>query len=278
MQTATLHPYTKLSLSFFFSLLSVLLDQPRSLFLLALFSWLILLGSRPSKPVLKMHLILVLTTVWGLVVSQGLFYRDFPRTVLFCLIPPGESFSGLCLIKEGLFYGLVQSLRLVAALSAGLYLVTSTPKELLFRAVSALPLPRGLTLMALAAVRFLPAVADDLRLVRQALRLRGYRPLKRGLLYTVKTELSIVYPLLAKAVRQARALSDTLLTRGFDPLLPPPKGLLPPVRLEEKILVTFLLLAAFLVLAAKILFWLYFQGVFYEEALRPLYALVRRFL
>ncbi|WP_297057279.1 energy-coupling factor transporter transmembrane component T [Thermosulfurimonas sp.] len=273
-----LHPYTKLVLSFLVSGLSVLLDQPLSLGLLALFSLGLFLLSRPEGRILKTHLFLALTTVWGIMISQGLFYQDYPRTVLFCLLPPGEHFSGLCFIKEGFSYGLIQSLRLLAALSAGLYLVTSTSRELFFRAVAALPLPRGLTLMAVSAVRFLPAVAENLRLVRQALRLRGYRPLRHGLLHTLRTELSVFYPLISLAVRQSRILADALLTRGFDPLSPGRKLFLPPWPTREKWLSAALLLLGLAVLAVKILFWLYLQEVFYAPTLRPLYALVRNYL
>ncbi len=273
-----LHPYTKFALSFLVSALSVLLDRVLSLTLLALLSFGLFLSARPGRTLLRTYLVLLLTTVWGLMVSQGLFYQDWPRTVLFCLIPPGEHFAGLCFVKEGFLYGLIQSLRLTAAISAGLYLVTSTPRETLFRALAALPLPRGLTLMAVSAVRFLPTVAEDLRLVRQALRLRGYRPLRCGLLRTLRTELAVLYPLLVRAVRHSRALADALLVRGFDPLSPSARVFLPPWPRGEKLLVAVIFGLALAVLAAKILFWLYLQEVLYVESLRSFYAFVRDFL
>jgi energy-coupling factor transport system permease protein len=132
--------------------------------------------------------------------------------------------------------------------------------------------------MALSAVRFLPSVAEDLRLVRKALRLKGYRPLKRGLLYTLRVELSVVKPLLFRAVRQSRSLADALLVRGFDPLAPSPRLFLPPWPGAEKALTAFFLVLGLGVLALKILFWLYLQEVLYVEKLLPLYALVRSFL
>lgn len=278
MNTRTLHPYTKFGVSLLVSELSVILDRPFSLAVLASLSLGLFLLSRPRGQVLKTYLLLTATTVWGIMVSQGLFYQDYPRTVLLCLVPPGEHFAGLCFIKEGFLYGLIQSLRLVAALSAGLYLVTSTPQEVFFRAVSALPLPRGLTLMAVSAVRFLPTVAEDLKLIRKALRLKGYRPLKRGILYTIRVELSVIYPLLSQAVRHSRALADALLTRGFDPLSPSRRLFLAPWPRSEKILTALLLLVGLGVFVLKLLFWLYLQEVLYVENLRPLYALVRDFL
>ena len=132
--------------------------------------------------------------------------------------------------------------------------------------------------MALAAVRFLPAVSRDFELVRQALRLKGYRPFKRGLIYTIKVEALTVYPLLAKAVREAHLLADALLTRGFDPLKPPSRVFLSPWVKKERVLVFILGAVVLAVFTAKVLFWLYLQEIFYAETLRPLYAFVRHFL
>ncbi len=274
----SLHPYTKFILVFVISGLSVLLDQAFSLMALALGSVFLFLAAWPSRSWLKGFFLLVSTTVWGIMISQGLFYQDFPRTIVFCLVPPSETFPGLCFIKEGFRYGFIQSLRFVAALSAGAYLINSTSTEMLFRAVGALPLPRGLSLMAAASVRALPRLAEDLHLVRQALRLRGYRPFRRGLIYTLRTEMAVVYPLLVRAIRDSRALADTLLTRGFDPLAPAKNYFLPPwPRMERALSLVLmgLLLAIFL---GKILFWAYLQGVFYAEVLRPFYAFFRKYV
>lgn len=273
-----LHPYTKFVFSFVVSWLAVVLDQPVSLLLLFTLSLFVLLLSRPSRTVLITHFFLCSTTVWGLVVSQGLFYQEYPQTVLFCLVPPKEGGQGLCVIKEGLRYGLLQSLRLLGTLTAGLYLIVSTPREVFFRALASFPLPRGLTLMTAAAVRFLPAVAEELRLIRQALRLRGYRPLRRGLIHTLKTELSVAYPLLFSAVRQARDLADTLLTRGFDPLSGPSGSFRIPWPGWEKVVSLVLFLLALGVFVVKLLFWLYLQEVYYADGLRSLYHLARHCL
>ncbi|OAG27761.1 hypothetical protein TH606_05245 [Thermodesulfatator autotrophicus] len=273
-----LHPYTKFSLVFVISGLAVLLDKPLSLAVLAGLATFVFLASRPSKTWLKGYFIIVATTVWGIMLSQGLFYQGFPRTILFCLIPPGKSFSGLCFIREGFLYGLVQSLRMVAGLSAGAYLVNSTSTEMLFRTVSALPFPRGLSLLAAAAVRFLPRVASDLRLLHQSLGLRGYRPFKRGLLYTLRTELAVVYPLLSRAIRDSRSVADTLLTRGFNPLSSGKYRFLPVWPWHEKLATILIFVLLFGIFLVKIVFWAYLQGVYYEESLRPLYALVRNYL
>lgn len=272
------HPYTKLALVLAISAFSVLLDSGRALFSLTIFSVAGFLLSRPSSRILKTYLIFTGATVWGLTVSQGFFYQDYPRTVLFCLIPPGEHFSGLCLIREGLSYGALQSLRMIAGLSAGLYLVTTTPLELLMRALVSLPVPRGLTLLAASAVRFLPRVSEDLRLVRQTLRLRGYRFTLRHPVRSLAVELSVVKPLLTRSVKESRRLAEALLLRGFDPLSPTSVRKLPPWPLREKVLAFSVLGLAFAVIVLKFLFWLYLQDILYLEGLRPLYSIVRAYL
>ncbi len=272
---------TKITLVLGISLLAVTLDQWFSLLGLSLFSLGLFLGARPQKAHLKGTFFLLGLSTWGLVVSQGIFYQNFPRIVLFYLVPPfelwGHSFGGLAVYLQGLYYGAVQSLRFSAALLAGLALCVSTSVERLYYALAALPLPRGVSFLSVSAIRFLPIVAQELQNVRKALRLKGYRPWRCGLLETVRTELCVPLPVLSGAVRRARDLADALLTRGFDPLAPttrPPE----PWPWIERLLVCGFWGFCLAVAVAKFLFWLYLQEILYIESLRPIYAFCRNWL
>jgi len=272
---------TKIFLVLGISLLAVTLDQWLSLLMLGLFSLGLFLAARAQATHLKGAFSLLLLTTWGLVISQGIFYQNFPRTVLFYLIPPfklwGHPFSGLAIYRQGLYYGAVQSLRFSAALLAGLALCLSTSVEKLYYALAALPLPRGISFLSVSAIRFLPIVAQELQNVRKALRLKGYRPWRCGLLETVRTELCVPLPVLSGAIRRARDLADALLTRGFDPLAPvncapePWPG-------KERLLVLSFWVFCLAVAVAKFLFWLYLEEILYVESLRPLYAFCRLWL
>ncbi len=272
---------TKLILVLGISLLAITLDQWFSLLGLCLFSLGLFLWARPQWAHIKGIFLLILLTTWGLIVSQGIFYQNFPRTVLFYLVPPfelhGHHFGGLAVYRQGLYYGAVQSLRFSAALLAGLALCVSTSVERLYYALAALPLPRGISFLSVSAIRFLPIVAEELQNVRKALRLKGYRPWRCGLVETVRTELCVPLPVLSGAVRRARDLADALLTRGFDPLAPtkrPPE----PWPGGERLLIFCFALMCLAVAVAKVFFWLYLQEVLYLEPLRPLYAFCRNWL
>ncbi len=276
-----LDPRTKLSLVFGISLLAVVLDQWFSLLALFSLSFFLFLAAKPKGSHLKGALLMAVLTTWGVMVSQGIFYQNFPRTVLFYLVPPFEIWgwhsNGLPVYRQGLYYGAVQSLRFNAGMFAGLALCLSTSVEKLYYALSRLPIPRGLSFLSVSAIRFLPVVAEELKNVRQALRLKGYRPFRCGWWTTLHTELSVPLPVLAGAVRRARDLSDSLLTRGFDPLASNPSRLLFwPV--WEKILSLSFLGLCFVVLMMKLLFWLYLQEILYLDQWRGLYALARNWL
>ncbi|NPB09959.1 MAG: energy-coupling factor transporter transmembrane protein EcfT [Thermodesulfobacteria bacterium] len=276
-----LDPRTKLLLILAISFLAVTLDQWFTLLGLCVFSFLLLLWAKPRPSHLKMALLMAVLTTWGVMFSQALFYQNFPRTVVFYLVPPfefhGVAFGGLPVYLQGLYYGAVQSLRFNAGMFAGLALCLSTSVDKLYYALTRLPVPRGLSFLAVSAIRFLPVITEEFKTVRTALRLKGYRPLRCGLRTTVQTELSVPLPVLAGAVRRARDLSDSLLTRGFDPLAPPPPRRLIWPRWEKWVAGAFLLVSA-LVLVAKVLFWLYLQEILYLEGLRGLYALARNWL
>ncbi len=256
----------------------MLLDSKASLFVLASVSFLLLVASGGGR-IKKAVMLTLIVSVWGIVLSQGMFYQEYPRTVLFCIISPGESFQGLCVYREGLFYGLVQALRLFTALCGSLLVVLSTSRQELLKTVSKLPLPRGLTLMSVSAVRALPLVAEEFALVRKALKIKGYKPLKVGLLRTVQVELSTLLPLLTVTVKRSRQLTDLLILRGFNPLRPSTTSvLLPKWPKGEAIFSITVLLATLAVATIKVLFWLYVNDILYIPDLIKLYAFTRKFL
>ncbi len=277
-----LDPRTKLFFTLSVSLLAISLDQPFSLGLLAAVATGAFLLARPSWPRIRLALIFIFFTVWGLMFSQGLFYQRFPRTVILTLMPPveiaGLHIGGLYIYKQGVFYGLIQSLRFISGLMAGLALCLSTPPDRLFWGLVGLRIPYGLSFLAVMAIRFLPVVSEEMANVRAAMRLKGYRPLARGLKKTLITELQVILPVMAGAVRRSREVAEALLTRGFDPLAPRNSYRRLTWRPGEVAASVGLLVFAGGVAGLKILFWLYQQEILYLTSLRPFYALVRFYL
>jgi len=166
--------------------------------------------------------------VWGTMLSQGFFYFETDREPLLTFVAPrrigGYNFPGILLTWNGLVYGAIQSLRLVATALAGLTASLSTGPERILAALTWFRLPAAVAYMTTAALRFLPVVIDEVAQVRQARRLRGYRFRLVGpagdRFGPYREELSLLFPVIAASLRRAETLAESITARGFDPHAP----------------------------------------------------------
>ncbi len=282
MKNLTFDPRTKLLATFSISLLAISLDHPITLGILALLSFCALLLSKPQLKQLRMILLFVVLTCWGVIISQGIFYQAFPRTILFTIIPPinigSLHLGGLYVYVQGLFYGLVQSLRFAACLLSGSALCISTSVDDLFLGLISLKIPYTISFLAIIAIRFLPIFASELENVRISMKLKGYKPFKKGIVSTIKSELYTTIPVLAGAIRRSREVADALLSRGFNPLAKRTQYRILSWSLLEKSFICLFFLCAVTIATIKILFWLYVNQILYFSALRPLYGIVRFYM
>ncbi len=167
---------------------------------------------------------ILVAVVWGTMFSQALFLPS--RTahadpdVRSLVFDPGYVFPGLIFYREGALYGLLQSSRIVAMTLAGMTVCLSTSPERLLAALAWLRVPSAVSFMAVAALRFLPTVADQWATVRRSCQLRGYRPrlwqVGRGVWASWGTELTLLVPVVAAALRRASTLATSLTARGYD--------------------------------------------------------------
>lgn len=208
---------------------------------------------------------------WSTVLSQALFYADWPRTPLLSLGP-------LTLWREGALHGLTQSARFLALTAAGIWLAVSTPTDRLLAALRALRVPFGLTLMGVAVVRFVPMVGGEWVAVRAARAARGRPTWARGPWAWLRLEVALLRPVLARSIRRARALAESLETRGFHPTAP--RAVREPLRFSgvDTLAVGGLSLLTVATLAARLLFVAYGLELYYHPSLRPLYGFVRAWL
>lgn len=264
-------PRLRLGLLACVGLLAVTLDHATSLGLLALASALPLLAMRPSAAALRRGTLGVLALVWSTVLTQGLFYAEQPRVELIHWGP-------LTLWREGVRDGLVQSLRFLALSLSGVSLSLSTPPDRLFAAFVALRFPSGLAFLAVTALRFVPTLWAELAAVRASRASRGRPVWARSPLAWLALELSLLRPVVARSLRRARTLAETLDARGFDPAAP--RRLRRPLDARPGELLA-LAAAAGLTLSlasARLLYLLYTSETVYLPALRPLYGFVRAYL
>ena len=209
---------TKLLILFLVAVLAIVVDNPRTLFLLFTATLLLHLSARTSVYKWQVLSILLLLGLWGSMFSQALFFAQTPRTPLFVLIEPtmpvlGQITGGLYVYREGVIYGAVQGLRSATMLTLGLFVCwTSDPRQLL-KALMAWRLSPQIAFMLVTAIRFLPVLAAEAGEVIIALRLRsdtrvGRKSIIRHLPYIAK-------PLLARCLRRSQTLALSVVSRGF---------------------------------------------------------------
>jgi len=269
----------KLALGFFMSVQVVLAGSPFCLLLLAVVGLLVYVSGRPTAFQVKLTAISLVLLVWGVMLSQGFFYAEHPRTVLVQLLPPNPLFrDGLNIYRQGLRYGLVQSLRLTAVLLTGYAICFTTEPDQFFRGLVAMRAPYSVSFMAVTAIRFIPIVAQEFATVRAAMRLKGYRPFQHGVRDTLATEVAGLRPVLAGAVRRSEEVALAIVTRGF--AFGQKRTSLHETRLHPGHWAALLAMLALLlaVAACKALFWLYLAEIYYAPALRGLYQFTRDWL
>lgn len=208
--------------------------------------------------------------LWSTVLGQALFWAEVPSVVIARVGP-------LALHREGAIHGFVQGLRLLAVSAAGAALIATTPPHRLVPALSALGVPWSLAFLAASALRFLPETARELWWIRSARAQRGRPAFRRWPHQWIRLEVAMLLPALARVLRRAWALADSLEARGFRPGVAasgPPEPWLRYERVFLVVLVTGTLCAT----TARVLFWAYTHGFHYAPELRPVYAFVRAWM
>ena len=264
-------PRLKIVLLLMAGTLAVTLNTIASLLTLTLASGACLLVSGLTNPWKKRGAVIVVAIIWSTVLSQSLFYGQQPRTPLL-------SFGPVVFWSEGLAHGLAQSLRFVGLTLAGIALAISTSPDRLLVAMQKLGMPSGLCFLTVTALRFMPTVGREMLTIRQARRMRSGKRALMNPLDWLKVEIRLLMPALARSLRRARALGESMHVRGFDPATSRrTRRQLNWARKDTLILLcaTVLLLAT---LSTKALFFLYTTDLYYQPALRRVYGLCRDWL
>ncbi|MEL6344037.1 MAG: ATP-binding cassette domain-containing protein [Myxococcota bacterium] len=266
-----LDPRARLGLLFAAGILAVTLERPISLAGFAVLCGVPLLWLRVSRAWWRRGLIAVAAIIWSTVCSQGIFYSDQPRVSLGHIGP-------LHLYREGVVYGLAQSMRFVGLSLAGIAMAVSTPPDRMFAALVKLKVPFGLALMAATALRFLPEIGREALVVRRARAARGRPVWQRRPVAWMAVELSLLRPVIARAWRRAQNLAESLDARGFDPLAE--RTFRRPLRMGRADWSVLLFAIGVSVSAAtmRLLYVLYIAEALYMPQLRPLYGFVRGWL
>ncbi|MEN6450430.1 MAG: energy-coupling factor transporter transmembrane component T [Thermoguttaceae bacterium] len=193
-----LDPRVKIAWSAVVSVLAVMLRHPAGLAVLlgvALSPWCMV---RPPFR-LRWLFAVVATTVVGSMFSQGLFYVAEPRTEWLPLLP------GVSLCTEGIVYGAIVSLRLLAVLAAGGLVVLATRPPELIAAMRRLRVPESLAVTLTLALRLLPEIGEQGRTMLAADRATTGG---RGLWSAMARFRRLLLPLVATALSKAREAAE----------------------------------------------------------------------
>lgn len=285
MQNLKIDARTKIIIMMICGCLVIFLDSPSALLVCFLASILLVASSIPTLKQVRLLFILLFFTTWGLVYSQGIFYNAFPRTVLITLVPAdfpliGEWTGGIHIYREGLYHGIIQSLRFNSTLVIGCYIVwTTQPRDLLL-ALSQLRVPRALAFMVTTALHFIPVIASEAAAVLRSQRLRGFRFLRFNLFASVKGVINSFRPILAGNIRHATNLGESVESRGFSPETATQRTSLRTSQMGkwDYGLLGGLSLCLICVIVLKVFYFCYANGIYYVSWLREIYTFTRELL
>ena len=281
-----LHPHTKIVLLAIVSCLVILLDSPIALFVCFLVSLCLQASIPPSWRQIRLLLLFIGLGTWGLIYSQGIFYNQFPRTVIFTLIHRdtpiiGAMTGGIHLYREGLFHGAVQSLRFNTMLTISCFIIwTTQPRDLLLALVK-LRVPYSLAFMVTTGLRYIPLIGSEAQTVIRSQRLRGFRYLQLNLLHTISGILNSLRPILTNNIRRATHLSEAVESRAFSPNTAAARRTSLrdlKTRWQEVFLIAVLLVCLLGVIGLKGVYLLYANGLYYASWLRGAYTFAREIL
>lgn len=209
---------SKLFILLCFALLVIIADSPRLLFFIFSFALLLHIIAKTSLQKWQILAIMLLLSLWGSIISQGLFFAQFPRTPLFVLVANdqgwlGRATGGIIIYREGIVYGAIQGLRSASMLVLGLLICWSSDPRQLLQALCAWRLPTQISFMLVTAIRFLPVLASETAEILTAMRIRSggvqsYASLLRSLPH-------VAHPLLARSLRRAQTLAASVMSRGL---------------------------------------------------------------
>ncbi len=270
---------TKVSFLACFAVYAILIDSPKSLFLL--FSTVLFLHFMAGTCFKRWQVMiwLIFIGMWGTMIGQAMFYNQEPRTIIACLASPatpliGKFTGGIYLYREGAAHGIVQGLRSGTMLAAGLMLCWNTDPRQLLRCFLQWRMPYEIAFMLVTALRFLPVMLQEAQVVRQAQALR--RPEKRSSFFGLKLALQSLLPVLARSLRRATTLALSVESRGFSRQKRLPENDVWPAK--ERGVCLLLAASALSSVSVKILCLLQYNGLFYLDGFRGIYDFCQRWM
>lgn len=205
-----LDPRTKILMSLACACLIVILNTSFSLFGLFIILLAAFFSVKPPLSYIKITTYLMGMAIVATVISQGFFYYFEPRTPILTILPKdagliGKLTGGISIYREGLIYGVVQSMRLFSATLLSMVIVMSTHPSDLILGLKRFGVPEKIGFMLTVSIRFLPVLAEEAKRILVAQRLRGLRI--KGLRGSIRGFRFLIEPLIIDSLRKARRIA-----------------------------------------------------------------------
>ncbi len=213
-----LNPFAKLLYSIVVSALVVLLKTPPELFILTIATFYFLLLARPNLARLRLLIYTTGIVVIATSISQAFFYYFEPKTVILTVVDKnfpviGIMTGGVYLYKEGIVYGLIQSLRILSVIFMAATVVISTHPSQMIIALNRVWIPKEISFIIATSIRFLPHMVEETKRIWTAIRLKGFK--LNNTRNAIKAFKYVLSPLIINSLRQARLVALAAEVRGY---------------------------------------------------------------
>ena len=277
------NPKFEIILLLIISILSITLDSLISLAILSLSSFLWFLFSHPTRKQIFFFSILVISSIWGIIFSQALFYPSTKKTILFVLLSKetpilGNFTGGVVFYLEGLIYGAFQSLRFIATISAGFAVSLCVDPTTLIRGLNSFRIPTHLSFTVATVFRFIPLTLEEFMTALRAQRMRGLRVFGKCGLNIFMTLFKLSKPVIAASIRRSETITFSMLSRAYNPNVKQTNIELLKMGRREKRLIISLCTITGLIICSKILLILHTNKLFSFSSFEFFYRITSKYL
>ncbi len=213
-----LDPRAKIILGFMAAILVVVLKTPITLFCLFLTVTVAFGLLHPAWRTIRTMMMLMATALCFTMISQGFFYNLEPRSAIFTILTAdsgmlGHLTGGIALYREGIIYGMLQSLRLFSAMLLSAIIVMSTYPSDILLGMEGLGVPGRISFIVTVSIRFLPVLLDEAGRILLAQKLRGLDV--KGVRGGFRAFRYLLPPLIIDSLRNARRTALAAEVRAF---------------------------------------------------------------
>jgi len=217
-------PEFKLIVTLLTFIITIILHSLIHLLLINIFLLLLFISIKPHKQLIRSYLLMLITLIVSTALSQGLFYYKYyqgEETAIILVILPGDIFlvslltfgKGIVLSYDGLMYGLIVGLKIIAAIQLSMLLITTTKLSEIINTLRKIRIPTKLITAIIMGIKFVPVILEELQKTILAVKQKGYQISSMHIPFLIKV---ITSNLIFNNVRRALALAVSLELRGFN--------------------------------------------------------------